>query len=113
MGSFSVCELKNEYTPCRHKHRGPCMALAIVMPAYNESECIERVVKSWLGVLDQVSGIIIVVNDGSKDNTGELLDKMAQSEPRLKVVHQKNAGHGAAVRHGYEEALNRGERYIL
>ena len=89
------------------------MALAIVMPAYNESECIERVVKSWLGVLDQVSGCIIVVNDGSRDNTGAILDGLARNEPRLKVVHQTNAGHGAAVMRGYQEALKSGERYIF
>ena len=45
------------------------MALAIVMPAYNESSCIEFVVRSWLTVLDRVPGFMVVVNDGSKDQT--------------------------------------------
>ena len=89
------------------------MSLAIVMPAYNESGCIESVVKSWLTVFDTVPGVLIVVNDGSKDDTGKILDAVAQNEPRLKVIHQKNAGHGAAVMRGYQEALLTGEPYVF
>ncbi len=89
------------------------MSLAIVMPAYNESGCIESVVQSWLTVFDTVPGVLIVVNDGSKDDTGKILDAVALREPRLKVIHQKNAGHGAAVMRGYQEALQTGEPYIF
>ncbi|MGZ3694472.1 MAG: glycosyltransferase family 2 protein [Bdellovibrionota bacterium] len=89
------------------------MSLCIVMPAYNEEGCIEPVVKNWLTVLDKVPGTMIVVNDGSRDNTGSILDKVAAVDPRLKVVHQKNAGHGAAVQNAYRQALQTGAEWIF
>jgi len=87
--------------------------LAIVMPSYNEADCIETVLRAWLKVLDKVPGFIVVVNDGSKDETGEILDRFAGAEPRLKVVHQANAGHGAAVLRAYREALGLGATYVF
>ena len=56
--------------------------LAIVMPAYNEGEVIADVVEKWTGLLkrafnDSDNPILIVVNDGSKDNTGETLIQLA------------------------------------
>jgi glycosyltransferase involved in cell wall biosynthesis len=48
---------------------------------------------------------VIVVEDGSPDHTGELLDEMARSFPWLKVVHhQKNRGYGGALRTGFATA---------
>lgn len=88
-------------------------SLAIVMPAYNEQGCIEQVVRSWLGVLERVPGTLIVVNDGSRDKTGEILDRLASSHASLRVVHQKNAGHGAAVMRGYREAITLGASYVF
>lgn len=89
------------------------MKLAIVMPAYNESACIERVVDAWLGVFEKIPGALFVVNDGSRDNTGELLDRLAASRRNLRVIHQKNGGHGAAVMNGYRKALESGAEYIF
>lgn len=87
--------------------------LAIVMPAYNEEACMEEVAKKWLTVFDTIPGELIVVNDGSRDKTGAILDAVAKKDRRLKVVHQKNAGHGAAVRNGYETAIAAGYRWIF
>lgn len=81
------------------------MQLAIVIPAYNEAACIDEVIRDWLVVAEGTDGVIIVVNDGSRDATGEILDRIASQCSRLKVVHQVNAGHGAAVLRGYREAL--------
>ena len=50
---------------------------------------------------------ILIVNDGSRDHSGEILDKLALEIPELRIVHQPNAGHGAALRKGLEHA--RGE----
>jgi dolichol-phosphate mannosyltransferase len=88
--------------------------LALVMPAYNEAECIDGVVRSWLPVLDRVgSGILIVVNDGSTDPTGDQLNRLAASDARIQVIHQQNSGHGAAVLRGYREALASGAGWIF
>lgn len=87
--------------------------LSVVMPAYNEEGAIaEAVEEVRQQVLEKVTGSeFIVVDDGSKDRTGQILDALAVTEPRLRVVHQLNAGHGAALRHGLE--LARGEYVFL
>lgn len=83
--------------------------VVVVMPAYNEAECIEPVVREWI----ETVGNLIVVNDGSKDHTGAVLDKLAEELPALRVIHQKNAGHGAALLHGYRVALDADYRWIF
>jgi dolichol-phosphate mannosyltransferase len=76
--------------------------LSIAAPAYNEGAGIERVVADWLTYLRTVSHLesfeIVVCNDGSRDNTGALLDGMAASNPELKPVHlPQNQGAAAAL----------------
>ena len=89
----------------------------IVMPAYNEEECIEKVVKSWTGMLTELFGDketkFIIINDGSKDKTGEILDRLAAEDSRLLVVHQPNAGHGEAVLNGYHKAVDIGSEWVF
>ncbi|MBO9638339.1 glycosyltransferase family 2 protein [Siphonobacter aquaeclarae] len=92
--------------------------LSIVMPAYNEEEIIETVVRNWSAFLDthfQPLGEtrLIVVNDGSKDSTGAKLDEIAPKYPRLVVVHQKNGGHGNAVVHAYRKAVEIGSEWVF
>jgi glycosyltransferase involved in cell wall biosynthesis len=92
--------------------------LSIVMPAYNEEECIEAVVGSWAAFLDkhfQPLGEtrLVVVNDGSRDNTGALLDGLKPLYPRLVVVHQPNGGHGNAVVHAYRKAVELDSEYVF
>jgi dolichol-phosphate mannosyltransferase len=80
----------------------------LVMPAYNEAGCIEKVVLAWskalTGILGSETFKMIVVNDGSKDNTGQILNSMALKSPELVVVHQINAGHGPALVNAYGRA---------
>ncbi len=76
--------------------------VSIAAPAYNESAGIERVVTDWLTYMRTVSHIesfeVVVCNDGSRDNTGALLDAMAQANPELKPVHlAQNQGAAAAL----------------
>jgi len=92
--------------------------LSIVMPAYNEQECVEEVVANWVNFLDahfQPLGEtrLIVVNDGSKDNTGKILDRISPRYPRLVVVHQANGGHGNAVVHAYRKAVELDSEYVF
>ncbi|CAG5002861.1 Undecaprenyl-phosphate 4-deoxy-4-formamido-L-arabinose transferase [Dyadobacter sp. CECT 9275] len=91
--------------------------LSIVMPAYNEQDCIEKVVHSWTSFLQRKfpndNTTLIVINDGSKDNTKVLLDKLKTEVSNLTVIHQKNGGHGNAVVNGYRTALKLDSQYVF
>jgi len=91
--------------------------LSIVMPAYNEQDCIEKVVHNWTSFLKNKfpndNTTLIVINDGSKDNTKVLLDKLEKEVTNLTVVNQKNGGHGNAVVNGYRKALELNSQYVF
>jgi hypothetical protein len=75
-------------------------SLSLCMPAYNEAANIEDVLDAACAILPELVDDfeIVVVNDGSKDNTAEVLANYAQSESRLRVVtHPENRGYGAAL----------------
>jgi cellulose synthase/poly-beta-1,6-N-acetylglucosamine synthase-like glycosyltransferase len=72
--------------------------VTIVIPAYNSERIIERCVNSVINQVYPKDKIkIIVVNDGSKDRTLEILNRMQKKEPRLTVYSIKNSGKSAAV----------------
>jgi dolichol-phosphate mannosyltransferase len=85
------------------------VALTVVMPAYNEEAAIEDAVADVRAeILDIVPGAeLLVVDDGSRDHTGAILDRLAAADPRVRVVHQPNGGHGAALRTGMEQATGK------
>lgn len=90
--------------------------LVIVMPAYNEEAVIESVVANWSSFLQtnfREKSALVVVNDGSRDSTGKILDEIAPRYPYLRVVHQKNGGHGNAVVHAYKEAVKLGAEWVF
>lgn len=65
--------------------------ISIIIPAYNVGQYIKQCVTS--AIEQTYSNIeIIVVNDGSKDNTPETIDEIAKSDNRIKVVHKQNSG---------------------
>ncbi len=93
------------------------LLLSIVMPAYNEEEVIEVVVKQWTDLLARQFPAddtrLIVVNDGSRDKTGAILDAIKPRYPKLMVVHQPNGGHGNAVVNGYRQAVALDSQYVF
>ena len=81
--------------------------LSIFFPFWNEEENIEKTVTSASFVADQVAKKweIIMVDDGSSDNTLKIAQKLAKKDSRLRVVtHQPNRGYGAALRAGFTNA---------
>ena len=93
------------------------LLLSIVMPAYNEEECVELVVRQWTDMLDRQFPVdntrLIVINDGSRDKTGAILDSIKERYPKLMVVHQPNGGHGNAVVNGYRQAVALDSEYVF
>jgi glycosyltransferase involved in cell wall biosynthesis len=80
--------------------------LSVVMPVYNEEDAIAAAVGDVTQhVLSVVPGAeLVVVNDGSRDRTGAMLDVLSARDPRIRVIHQANSGHGGAVINGIEAA---------
>lgn len=91
--------------------------LYIVMPAYNEQDNIEQVVNDWYPVIekygDKKKNRFVVVDDGSKDNTYDILRELARDRPLLQPITKKNSGHGATVLYAYRYALEHGASYIF
>ncbi|MDB5098246.1 MAG: glycosyltransferase family 2 protein [Cyanobacteria bacterium RYN_339] len=81
-------------------------SVSIVLPAYNEEDIIEAVVQNCCDFLEGVCPDyeIVVVNDGSKDKTGEILDRLQAANPKVKPVHQANTGYGGALQAGFKNA---------
>ena len=77
--------------------------LIVIIPVYNEEEIIAEVVQSWHVMLDglNIPYEMHLYNDGSKDNTGELLDTIALNLGKVFVHHQANKGHGPTILQGY------------
>ncbi|HUE65209.1 MAG TPA: glycosyltransferase family 2 protein [Rhizomicrobium sp.] len=79
---------------------GP-IKLSIAAPAYNEAECIAAVVAEWHDFLSTQALAdfeIVICNDGSKDDTGAILDRLAGAYPRLMPLHfSANQGAAAAL----------------
>lgn len=91
--------------------------LYIVVPAYNESENIRRLVDDWYPIIEkhneEGNSRLVVVNDGSKDNTYEILQELAVDHPLLVPVTKPNGGHGATVLFAYRYAVDSGADYIF
>jgi len=83
------------------------VSISVFFPAYNEEANIEKGVLSVQAVLQKIAYEyeIIIVNDGSKDRTGEIAEDLSRRLPDIKVVHHKtNLGYGAALTSGFKNA---------
>ena len=91
--------------------------LYIVIPAYNEEENIEQVIRDWHPVVERHSAEgtsrLVVIDDGSKDGTYKILQEYQKKYPLLEAVTKPNAGHGATVLFGYHYALEHGADYVF
>jgi len=77
--------------------------LSVFFPVYNEEVNIERTVKRAKKVLREVIGEweIVIVNDGSRDRSLEIAEKLASEDGRIRVInHLKNRGYGGAFKSG-------------
>ena len=77
--------------------------LTVTVPCYNSAEYMEKCINSLLPGGDRVE--ISIINDGSKDRTGEIADDYAEKYPNIvRVIHQENGGHGEGINQGLDWA---------
>ena len=89
-----------------HTGRQP-VSVSVFFPCYNEQDNVKATVKSAVDVLQSIDADyeIIVVDDGSKDNTKKIADQLSHENNRIKVVsHPVNQGYGAALQSGFKAA---------
>lgn len=80
--------------------------VTFVMPCYNSASFMDRGVSSLVSVIDEIDYPceVILVNDGSKDNTSEVIHAYAAEHEYIVAVDQENANWGGAINHGIELA---------
>lgn len=80
--------------------------ISVIVPVYRVEQYLDKCVSSILGqTYDNLE--VVLVDDGSPDNSGAICDRWAETDSRVRVIHQKNAGGGAARNTGLDVA--RGE----
>lgn len=80
--------------------------LTLVVPAYNEESSIQSLISEWtehLGKLE-MSYELRIYDDGSRDDTASVVERLASENPQVVLIRQKNRGHGPTVLRGYLEA---------
>lgn len=88
----------------------PAPLLTVIVPSYNSQDYLDRAMTSLVGYGDEVE--VIVVDDGSKDATGEIADDWASRYDAVRVIHQENKGHGGAVNAGIAAATGTHVRVV-
>ncbi len=96
-----------DYSSQPEQNKSSALSISVFFPCYNEQANVQRTVNQALEVLHNLTAEfeVIIVNDGSKDETGKIADAIAQQNSNVKVVHHKtNLGYGAALQSGFKAA---------
>lgn len=83
-------------------------SITVFFPVFNEEQNITPTTEKAVKVLNNlaVDWEILIIDDGSTDNTPKISDKLAEKYPGVRVIHQQNGGYGKALRSGFENAQN-------
>ena len=89
--------------------------LYIVIPAYNEEENINAVIKDWYPIVEKIGNgsKLVIIDDGSKDSTYRIIKQYGETMEALEPVTKPNGGHGATILYGYHYAINAGADYVF
>ncbi len=85
----------------------PPISITVFFPCYNEQDNVAKITHQALAVLEGLGADyeILLVNDGSSDNTGSIADQIARAHARVRVIHHpRNLGYGAALQSGFRGA---------
>ncbi len=86
-----------------------------VMPAYNEAENIAKTIEQWHPVVERCGSEsrLVIANDGSRDNTYEIMRGLQTAYPQLVALDKPNSGHGGTVLYLYRYAIENQADYIF
>ena len=88
----------------KEKDTSPIETVLVVMPTYNEKDNIERIVPAVLAQDDRID--MLIIDDGSPDGTGEIVDRISSENPRVNVIHREGKlGLGTAYVCGFKYSL--------
>jgi dolichol-phosphate mannosyltransferase len=86
----------------------------VCLPTYNERENLEPMVRALGAAIDVERDLVLVVDDGSPDGTGELADRLAGELPWVRVLHrERKEGLGRAYLAAFDVALGLGAELVL
>ncbi len=75
------------------------MKISVIVPVYNAEDYLKRCIDSVVAQT-YTCWELILVNDGSRDGSADIIDSAAENDERIKAIHQENAGAGAARNKG-------------
>jgi dolichol-phosphate mannosyltransferase len=88
------------------------MERIVIVPTYNESENVDRLLGRLMALPYDLH--VLVVDDGSPDGTGDLVEAWTKREPRVHLMRRKGKlGLGSAYRDGFRYALDHGAQYVF
>lgn len=89
-----------------------------VMPAYNEAANISETISRWYRVVEKLHDLgedarLAIANDGSRDNTFAIMERLRAGYPLYESLDKPNTGHGATVLYLYRHAISKGADYVF
>ena len=80
--------------------------LSVIIPVFNEAEIVERATRDLAGALESRKWDfeIVLAENGSKDGTIDIVDRLAKEMPRVRCFHESEPNYGRALRRGILEA---------
>ncbi|MBU2540079.1 glycosyltransferase family 2 protein [Patescibacteria group bacterium] len=82
------------------------MSISIIIPFYNEEDCIEDCILQTKKVFKKTDYEIIAVNDGSKDNSHNIVSKITETNPKIKCIScSQNKGYSNAIQEGIKNSI--------
>lgn len=84
------------------------LGISVFFPAFNDAGSIPTLVATALEILPTLTNDyeVIVVNDGSTDETAARVEELSRNYPKVRIVnHERNLGYGAALRSGFRHAM--------
>jgi dolichol-phosphate mannosyltransferase len=92
------------------------ITVSVIFPIFNEEESIRHTIEEWLREFSKYNNYnfsILLINDGSTDNTAEIIEKIKNEFNNINCVHNTNKGHGQSCLFGYKYSADNNFDYIL